>query len=64
MRGFLLDTNVISELIRAKPEPRVVAWIEATDERLLYLSVLTMGEIRKGVASLPQSSRRTAIEAD
>ncbi len=63
MRGFLLDTNVISELIRAKPEPRVVAWIEATDERLLYLSVLTMGEIRKGVASLPQSSRRTAIEA-
>lgn len=63
MRGFLLDTNVISELIRAKPEPRVVAWIEAMDERLLYLSVLTMGEIRKGVASLPQRSRRTVIEA-
>jgi len=63
VRGFLLDTNVISELIRAKPEPRVVAWIEAMDERLLYLSVLTMGEIRKGVASLPQRSRRTVIEA-
>ena len=63
MSGFLLDTNVISELVKPRPEPRVVRWIEEIDEHLLYLSVLTLGEIRKGVASLPQSSRRTALEA-
>ena len=47
MSGFLLDTNVVSELVRKKPEPKVVQWIQDTDEELLYLSVLTMGEIRK-----------------
>ena len=49
MSGFLLDTNCISELVRSKPEPRVLEWMEAADESLLYLSVLTLGEIRKGV---------------
>jgi predicted nucleic acid-binding protein len=62
MSGYLLDTNCISELLRAKPEPAVVAWIEATDESLLYLSVLTFGEIRKGLTGLPQSKRRTHLE--
>lgn len=50
MSGFLLDTNCISEAVRVNPEPRVLAWIEAADESLLYLSVLTLGEIRKGLA--------------
>ena len=63
MSGFLLDTNVISELVKPRPEPKVVNWIEGIDENLLYLSVLTLGEIRKGVAALPQSARRTALEA-
>ena len=63
MSGFLLDTNVISELVKPRPEPRVTAWIDATDEHLLYLSVLTMGEIRKGIASLRDSARRVALEA-
>lgn len=63
MSGFLLDTNVISELIRPKPEPRVTAWIHATDENLLFLSVLTLGEIRKGIAGLRESSRRIALES-
>jgi hypothetical protein len=36
--GFLLDTNCISELVRPKPEPRVVDWMESADEALLYLS--------------------------
>jgi len=62
MSGFLLDTNCISELIRSKPEPRVLEWMEAAEESLLYLSVLTLGEIRKGVAGLPQSKRRTHLE--
>ncbi|MGA2856362.1 MAG: type II toxin-antitoxin system VapC family toxin [Candidatus Sulfotelmatobacter sp.] len=62
MSGFLLDTNCISELVRNNPEPRVLQWIEAADESLLYLSVLTMGEIRKGIARLPASRRRTRLE--
>jgi len=63
MSGFLLDTNCISEAVRANPEPRVLAWIDAADESLLYLSVLTLGEIRKGLAALPQGRRRTRLEA-
>jgi predicted nucleic acid-binding protein len=61
--GFLLDTNVISELVKVTPEPKVTRWIEHTDETLLYLSVLTLGEIRKGISSLSQSRRRIALEA-
>jgi toxin FitB len=61
--AFLLDTNVISELIKPKPEPKVTAWIDDTDEELLFLSVLTLGEIRKGVVLLPRSARRTSLEA-
>jgi toxin FitB len=62
MTGFLLDTNCISELVRPRPEPRVMDWMEAADERMLHLSVLTVGEIRKGVAGLPQGRRRTRLE--
>jgi predicted nucleic acid-binding protein len=62
MSGFLLDTNCISELVRLRPEPRVLEWLEAADETLLYLSVLTLGEIRKGLASLSQGKRRTQLE--
>jgi len=63
MSGFLLDTNCISEVVRVRPEPRVLAWLEAVDESLLHLSVLTLGEIRKGVAGMAQSKRRTQLEA-
>ena len=63
MSAFLLDTNVISELIKPKPEPKVTMWIDDTDEELLFLSVLTLGEIRKGVVLLPRSARRTSLEA-
>ena len=62
MSGFLLDTNCISELVRPTPAPRVMEWMEAADEALLYLSVLTIGEIRKGLAGLPQSKRSTRLE--
>src|SRR5882762_9341231 len=50
------------ELDRLKPEPRVEAWMEAADETMLYLSVLTVGEIRKGAAGLAQGKRRTHLE--
>ena len=62
MSGYLLDMNCISELVRVKPEPSVLRWMEAADESLLFLSVLTLGEIRKGLAGLPQGRRRTQLE--
>jgi toxin FitB len=62
MSGYLLDTNCVSELVRVKPEPSVMAWMETADESLLYLSVLTLGEIRKGLVGLPQGRRRTRLE--
>lgn len=62
MSGFLLDTNTISELVSVKPNQRVLEWIEAADENLLYLSVMTLGEIRHGVAALLQSRKRTMLE--
>jgi len=62
MSGFLLDTNCISEMVSPKPERRVLEWMEAADESLLYVSVLTLGEIRKGVAGLAQGRRRTHLE--
>ena len=62
MSGFLLDTNCVSELVRVKPEPRVTEWMDAVDESSLYLSVLTLGEIRKGLSSLAPGRRRTHLE--
>lgn len=62
MSGFLLDTNFVSELVKPRPAPGVVDWIEAADEAILYLSVLTLGEIRKGLAGLVQGRRRTHLE--
>lgn len=62
MSGFLLDTNCISELVRQNPERRVLNWMETANEAMLYLSVLTVGEIRKGLAGLDQGKRRTRLE--
>jgi predicted nucleic acid-binding protein len=62
MKGYLLDTNCVSEAVRLRPEPRVISWLETAEESLLFLSVLTVGEIRKGVASLAPSKRRTLLE--
>jgi predicted nucleic acid-binding protein len=61
--GFLLDTNVVSELTRPKPDDKVVRWVEETDESILFLSVLTLGEIRKGVARLRAGHRRGRLES-
>lgn len=63
MSGFLLDTNVISELTKPIPEPKLVMWIEATDEELIFLSVLTIGEIRKDINLHPDSRKRAKLEA-
>jgi predicted nucleic acid-binding protein len=61
--GYLLDTNVISELTKLRPESKVVTWFQATSEELLYLSVLAIGEIRKGIDSLPRSNKRALLES-
>lgn len=63
MSGFLLDTCVISELVKPKPESKVIAWLNATDEELLFLSVLTLGEIRKGTSLLKDPVRKVKLEA-
>jgi predicted nucleic acid-binding protein len=62
MSGFLLDTNCISEAVRVRPDPNVENWVRAAEQELLYLSVLTLGEIRKGLATLAQGKRRTRLE--
>ncbi len=52
MSGFLLDTNVVSELRRRKQNQGVVDWLESTDDTLLHLSVITLGEIQRGIRRL------------
>lgn len=59
--GYLIDTNVISELRRREPEPRVVRWFEQRPARQLFLSVLTLGEIRRGVERLAEGERQQAL---
>jgi predicted nucleic acid-binding protein len=59
--NYLLDTNVISELKRPKPDERVVSWFESTPKESLYLSVLSLGEIRKGVDKMPDGKRKQAL---
>lgn len=61
--NYLVDTNVLFELRRPQPEPQVVAWFERTGRRALYLSVLTLGEIRKGIDKLPVGARRDALDS-
>ena len=62
--GYLLDTNVISELMKAKPARSVAAWISTTPEDLMHLSVITVGEIRKGIDLLPENEpKRGALQS-
>ncbi len=58
---YLLDTNIVSELVAKRPNPRVVKWVDSLDPDNLYLSVITIGELRKGVEKLPNSKRKEAL---
>jgi hypothetical protein len=58
---ILLDTNVVSEPLRRAPEARVIEWIDAQSFETLYLSAITVAELRAGVALLPPGKRRTAL---
>ena len=58
---ILLDTNVVSEPLRAAPDARVIEWIDAQPLETLFLSAITVAELRAGVALLPAGRRRTAL---
>jgi predicted nucleic acid-binding protein len=60
--SFLLDTCVISELVAKQPNPAVLQWVDSIDENMLFLSAITIGEIKRGIEKLPDSSRRSALE--
>ncbi|MGL4574345.1 MAG: type II toxin-antitoxin system VapC family toxin [Burkholderiaceae bacterium] len=59
---ILLDTNVVSEPLRPAPDPHVIAWIDAQALETLYLSAITVAELRAGVALLPAGKRRTGLQ--
>jgi len=59
---YLVDTSVISELVKRSPDENVMEWMKRAEETSLYLSVLTIGELEKGIAKLPASSRRSKLE--
>lgn len=58
---YLLDTSAVSELAKPKPEAKVVRWIDERDGDSLFLSVMTLGEIHKGIARLPEGTRRSRL---
>lgn len=59
--SYLVDTKVLFELRRRKPDANVVKWLERCPATTLYLSVLTLGELRKGIEALPESERKRAL---
>jgi predicted nucleic acid-binding protein len=60
--NFLLDTNVVSESTKPRPNPGVVAWLAAVDEDNVFLSVITLTELRYGVERLAQGRRRKQLD--
>ena len=62
MSGFLLDTNVVSDLRKARPNEGLVEWIDAVDESKLFLSVITIGELRIGIEMQQDKKKRADLE--
>ncbi len=60
---YLLATNVISELIAKYPNERVIQWLDQLDPESIYLSVITIGELRKGIEKLSDSSRKDELRS-
>jgi predicted nucleic acid-binding protein len=60
---YLLDTCLVSELLKPRPSQTVSAWLAEQREEDLHLSVLTLGEIQKGVAQLPESRKKARLQA-
>ncbi len=60
--AYLLDTCAISEMVAVRPNPKVLGWFESQNEKTLFLSIITIGEIEKGIYQLPASKKRTLLE--
>jgi len=60
--NYIFDTNVISELVAARPNPKVVEWIQTVDPNQVFLSVIAIGEIKKGIEKLPDVDRKATLE--
>lgn len=59
--NYLLDTCVLSELVKPSPNKRVIEWLDTTPNDKLFLSVITIGEIRKGLTKLPESKKKSSL---
>lgn len=59
--SYLLDTNIVSETVRRNPNKAVIAWLDQLPGEALYVSVLTLGEIRKGIEALTDTKRREKL---
>ena len=59
----LLDTNVLSEVRRPAPEPKVLAWLDTIDEDRAFISVASIAELRRGIALMADGRRRAALAA-
>lgn len=59
--SYLIDTNVLSELRKRRPDENVVCWFSTRPATSLYLSVLTLGELRKGIEGLPEGERKLQL---
>jgi toxin FitB len=59
----LLDTNVLSEVRRPAPDPKVLAWLDAIDEDRAFISVASIAELRRGIALMEEGRRRAALAA-
>lgn len=62
MNGYLVDTNIPSELTRDNPDPRVISFLQNTPQDRIFLSVMTIGEISKGIATLPPGKKQHALQ--
>jgi len=62
MTGFLLDTNILSDLARSSPGDAVSLWSDRQPAETLFISDVTIGELHKGIEKLPQSHRRREVE--
>jgi len=60
---YLLDTCLISELVKKEPNPAVVSWLDEQDEQKLFLSVLNLGELQKGISKLPDGTKKEGLQA-
>jgi predicted nucleic acid-binding protein len=61
--NLLLDTNVLSEVRRPAPSPKVLAWLDTIDEDRAFISVASIAELRRGIALLEDGRRRSALAA-